>query len=148
VSYRVRVPDETWDGLREQLAADLRRVADRLRSMSETRLAGQPAPPERGGAPYHSRAGAARAVAGTLADTAGALEAAASGTAYPGSAVIPELGDLAAADQLQVTGNDLLAALDLVAPDLEVTFGDLHPGPARDGVARAARELADLRRRL
>ena len=44
-----RVPDhdvDSWEPLRSELAADVGRVADRLRSMSQARLAGPPAPPE------------------------------------------------------------------------------------------------------
>lgn len=61
---------------------------------------------------------------------------------------MPELSDFAAADQLQVTGNDLLAALDLVAPDVEVTWGNHFRAPARARVTEAAALLTDLRRRL
>lgn len=151
------MPDQGWDGLREELAADVRRVADRLRSMSAARLAGQPAPPdpESPGLPYRTRAEAARLVATALAATAEELEAAAAGLGAPGgpgplmgARAMPVLGDFAAADQLQVTGNDLLAALDLVAPDAEVTFGNGVRSSARDRVTEAAALLADLRRRL
>jgi hypothetical protein len=47
-----------------------------------------------------------------------------------------------------VTGHDLLAALTLVPPDEEVWFGVYDRAPARLGVERAARLLADVRRRL
>jgi hypothetical protein len=35
---------DPWAGVREELAADVRRVSDRLRSLSATRLAGAPGP--------------------------------------------------------------------------------------------------------
>lgn len=141
------MPDDDWAPLRAGLAADVRRVSDRLRSLSAARLAGPPGPPADGMPPYASRAQAARAAAQALADAAGAFEAAAAGGG-PVGRLLPELADFAAGDQVAVTGNDLLAALDLVGPGDEVSFGEVDPGPARLGVARAARVLADVRLRL
>ncbi len=143
------MPDEGWAPLAEKLAADVRRVADRLRTLSAARLAGPPAPPEDGMPPYRSRAQAARGVAQAMADVAAALESAAAGVVggfqwQP----LPELADFAAGDQVAVTGHDLLAALELVPPDTDV-YGDvLEHGPARHQVEQAARLLADVRRRL
>ena len=141
------VPDDDWAALRAELAADVRRVSDRLRNLSQTRLAGPVAPPEPGCPPHGSRAQAARDVAQALADTAAALEAAADGVPAELRAV-PTLSDFAAGDQVAVTGHDLLAAICLVGPDVEVRLGEPDRGPAQRGVDRAARMLADLRRRL
>ena len=68
------MPEEGWAPLAEELAADVRRVADRLRTLSAARLAGPPAPPEDGMPPYRSRAQAARGAAQAMADAAAALE--------------------------------------------------------------------------
>jgi hypothetical protein len=143
------VPEEGWAPLAEELAADVRRVADRLRTLSAARLAGPPAPPEDGMPPYRSRAQAARGAAQAMADAAAALEsAAAGGVGSLGWRPLPELADFAAGDQVAVTGHDLLAALKLVSPDEEVWFGAHDRAPARLGVEQAARLLADVRRRL
>jgi hypothetical protein len=140
------VPDE-WGSVREDLAADVRRVADRLRNLSPTRLAGAPAPPEHGMLPYRSRAQAARGAAQGMADAAMALEAAAAGRPFVWRA-LPELADFGAGDLVAVTGHDLVGALELVGPEEEVWFGELDRRPARSGVEQAARLLADVRRRL
>ena len=142
------MPDEGWSPLADELAADVRRVADRLRTMSAARLAGRPAPPEDGMPPYRSRAQAARAAAQTMADAAAALESAAVGGGWVEWRSLPELADFAVGEQVAVTGHDLLAALTLVSPDAEVWFGVYDRAPARLGVQQAARLLADVRRRL
>ena len=116
--------------------------------MSAARLAGQLAPSESDSPNYHSRAQAGRALATALSDTARSLEAAADGGSYTPSHPVPDLADFAAGDQVAVTGNDLLAAIELVAPDTEVWFAEAGHEPARAGVARVARQLADVRRRL
>ncbi len=139
---------DPWVPLRGELAAEVRRVPDRLRSMSQARLAGLPAPPENGFPPYHGRAQAGRAVATDLAHVARCLEAAAAGRPPPGWLPVPALSDLAAGDQVAVAGHDLLGALDLTGPDDEVWFDTCARAPARTEVERAARLLADLRRRL
>ena len=141
------MPEEGWAPLAEELAADVRRVADRLRTLSAARLAGPPAPPEDGMPPYPSRAQAARGAAQAMADAAAALE---SGPAvgWVERRSLPELADLAVGEQVAVTGHDLLAALALVPPDEQVWFGPHDPAPARLGVEQAARLLADVRRRL
>ncbi len=60
--------DDDWPGaVRAEIEADVRRVAERLRTLSEAQLAAE-APP------YPSRAAGARTVAQTLADAAQALE--------------------------------------------------------------------------
>jgi hypothetical protein len=142
------VPEEGWAPLAEGLAADVRRVADRLRTLSAARLAGPPAPPEDGMPPYRSRAQAARGAAQAMADAAAALEFAAVSNGGFQWRPLPELPDFAVGDQVAVTGHDLLAALALVSPDEQVWFGSDDPAPARLGVEHAARLLADVRRRL
>ena len=157
--------DDPWAVLREGLAADVRRVSDRLRSMSATRLASPPGPsadpadqavPADQGPAYVSRAQAGRAAAAELARVATALEAQA---ARPGPGDpppphprhvpdLPVLPDLAVGDQVAVTGHDLLAALDAVPPGTPVwTSTDENP-TAEQAVRQAARVLADVRRRL
>jgi hypothetical protein len=78
------------------LAVELDRVVDRLRSMPLTKLSA-PWPP------YPSRAAGARALAQRLAD------AAADVSGEP-RRVVPDVGDSAVGDQVAVTGADLLAA--------------------------------------
>jgi hypothetical protein len=141
------VPEEGWGALADELAADVRRVADRLRTLSAARLAGPPAPPEDRMPPYRTRAQAARGAAQAMADAASALESAAVGGWVEGRP-LPELADFAVGEQVAVTGHDLLAALTLVSPDQEVWFGVYDRAPARLGVEQAARLLADVRRRL
>lgn len=141
-----RPSGDPWGSLVLELEADVRRVSDRLRNLSQTRLAGPVAPPEPGCPPYGSRVQAARDVAQALADTAASLEAA---VGVPSELrPVPTLSDFAAGDQVAVTGHDLLAAICLVGPDVEVRLGEPDRGPAERGVDRAARMLADLRRRL
>ncbi|MEO7981391.1 MAG: hypothetical protein ABI807_10945 [Sporichthyaceae bacterium] len=139
---------DAWEPLRSELAADLRRVADRLRSMSQTRLEAQVVPPEHGMPPWGSRAAAARGVATLMSDVASALEAAAAGGGYPGYRPLPELSVHATGDQVAVAGHDLQAALDLVGPDDPAWFGPYDRRPARGGVQPAVRVLADVRRQL
>ena len=74
----------------------MERLSDRLRSLSDVRLA-RPLPP------HASRADAAHALAQLLADGAARLEEG------PARAV-PRLHDLAVGDQVAVTGHDLVAA--------------------------------------
>jgi hypothetical protein len=141
------VPEDGWAPLADELAADVRRVADRLRTLSAARLAGPPGPPEDGMPPYRSRAQAARGAAQAMADAAAALESGPAG-GWVEQRLLPELGDFAVGEQVAVTGHDLLAALALVSPDELVRFGPYDPAPAWLGVEQAARLLADVRRRL
>jgi hypothetical protein len=137
--------DAGWADLRAALEADVRRVVDRLGGLSAAQLASMPPPSADGGPPYFSRAQAARAVAQSMVDAAWAMEHA----GYWGDRrVLPELADFACADQVAVTGHDLLAAMDLVAPDAVVYPEYTHSLSAREAVERAAWLLADLRRRL
>src|SRR5918994_1104817 len=59
-----------WAGLRDELAADVRRVSERLRSLSATRLASPPGPSTDQGPGYTSRAQAGRAAPPRLAPAA------------------------------------------------------------------------------
>jgi hypothetical protein len=151
--------EDPWAGVREGLAADVRRVSDRLRSLSVTRLASPPGPsagqvdqvdPVNQGPAYGSRADAGRAAATELARAAAALEAAAAGPTGPVERDLPTLSDLAVGDQVAVTGHDMLAALDLVGPAVPVwtSADENRPRTAQQVVRTAAQSLTDLRRRL
>jgi hypothetical protein len=143
------VPDhdlDSWQPLRSELATEVDRVADRLRSMSQARLEGQVAPHGEGMPPWGSRAKAGRGIGTWMSNVATSLEAAAVGESHPGWRGMPELNVFAAGDQVAVGGHDLLAAMDLVDPDLEVWSE--YPRPAMDAVAFVLRLLDDLRRRL
>jgi hypothetical protein len=108
----------------ERLEADLRRTADRLRTLGLARLGAS-------FAPEATRADAARDVAQRLADLAADLEGEPRRT-------VPRLADAAVGDQVAVCGHDLLAAAS-AAP----------PGPGVDAdVLAAADLLLDLRRRV
>jgi hypothetical protein len=104
----------------EALRIEVRRVADRLRSMSEERLT-RPFPP------HASRAAAGLALAQLLADSSAALEGA------PPRRV-PDLGPLAVGDQVAVTGTDVVTAAAGVPDDPQVQ--------------RCLDALAELRRTL
>ena len=122
----------------EELAKDVRRVADRLRSLSGPRLAAD-CPP------YGTVADAGRTAAAALAAAACALAG-----AEPRP--LPRLGDFAVGDQVAVTGRDLLDALSAAGPIL-TDPGDADPGADHRAdlppeAARAAEVLADVRRRI
>ena len=127
------VPDDQRTGL----AADVRRVSDRLRTLSAARLSAPPGPSVAGGPDHPSRAGAGRHAAQLMADAAADLEAAVEGVP-PERRTLPVLPDLAVGDQVAVTGHDLLAALDAAGP----------LSSAGQTVRDAATALADVRRRL
>ena len=80
----------------DDLAREVTRLADRLRSLTDVRL-GRPLPP------YGSRADAAHAVAQLMADAAATL-------AGEPRRTVPRLNDFAVADQVAVTGTDLVTA--------------------------------------
>lgn len=84
----------------EQLAGEVERLVGRLRALSPSRL-GQPGDPRR---EHPTRADAGRCLAQVLADAALAVEGRA---ARP----LPQIPDHAVADQVAVTGHDLVAAL-------------------------------------
>jgi hypothetical protein len=110
------------------LAAQVGRLVDRLRSSSDVRLAR--ALPTGG-----TRADAAHALAQRMADHAAALEG---GPIRP----VPRLHDLAVGDQVAVTGADLVRAVRLAAAGGSA-------GPGRSGettpAARARDALAAVR---
>jgi hypothetical protein len=127
-----------WRAAVADLGVDVDRVADRLRSLSQARLAA-PLPP------HESRAAAGRALAQLLAEVAQGVEEGASGP--PSWRVVPALGDFAVGDQVSVTGHDAVAALS--------GSGSGAPGWDRSGragvdvlLARAARAVGELRRSL
>ena len=141
--------DAEWTALAEALAADVRRVSERLRHLSLAQLAAPAAPVV--GQPNASRAAAGRAVAQLLVDTALALEAAAAGQA-PAPRPLPDLADFAVGDQVAVAGHDVRAAMKRVRPDTRLRMyadaGATSETTAADVVDHAARLLADVRRRL
>jgi hypothetical protein len=110
--------------LAADLAEQVGRLADRLRSLSDVRL--RAALPGAG-----SRADAAHRLAQQLADAAAGLG---------GEPVrpVPRLDDLVVGDQVAVTGADLLAALDRAA-------GDDPDGPGRAAAASALAAVRTLR---
>jgi hypothetical protein len=111
-----------------QLALDVHRVADRLRSLSAARLAA-PAPA------YPSIAAAGRQAAQALADAAqGYAEA---GAAQPPRwRTIPALSDFAVGDMVAVTGRDLIDAAAAASPDQQVW--------TRSGTRAAVAVLAEV----
>lgn len=141
------MPDSTWGSLPGEIAADVRRVADRLRTLSPARLAAPPAPPPLHFPAYESCAQAGRAAANALARAAQTLEAAAEGQPRR-LRDLPTLSPFAVGDQVAVAGHDLLAAVALVGPDTRV-WTDTYANPtAAHAVTDAARLLADVRRRI
>jgi hypothetical protein len=128
-----------WDTFVMEFGRDVERVSDRLRGLSEARLAA--AVP-----PHASRAEAARATAQTLADAAAGLEAGSDPVAPPWR-TLPELIDLAAGDQLAVTGHDVLAAAQQAAPD-DHAWARRGRRTANQVLSEAAAALAALRRLL
>lgn len=124
-AHDVGRPGDTGPGeVADELAGQVRRLADRLRSLSDVRLA---APLPGGG----SRADAAHALAQLLADSAAVLAGEAVRT-------VPRLDDLAVADQVAVTGADLVRALRPAARAGDATWRDA----AQDALA-AVRGLRD-----
>jgi hypothetical protein len=95
----------------DDVAVELGRVVDRLRSMPLTRLAAS-------WGDYPSRAAGARALAQRLADRAADLD----GLPHR---VVPDVGDAAVGDQVAVTGRDLLSC-DLSEDDLAAVAADLR----------------------
>jgi ABC-type amino acid transport substrate-binding protein len=129
-----------WPGaVRAEIEADVRRVAERLRTLSVAQLAAA-APP------YASRAAGGRTVAQSLADAAQALEERESGV-EPRWRDVPALSDLAVGDQVALTGQDLLTALDSGGPDETVWVRGTRR-TSGEVVADAAAQLAALRRAL
>jgi hypothetical protein len=155
VSTLAGVPDDQRaelapDDQRAALAADVRRVSDRLRTLSAARLAAAPGPSVAGGQEHSSRAAAGRHAAQLMADAAAALEAVALGVPAE-RRTLPVLPDLAVGDQVAVTGHDLLTALADAAGAAGAADADSAAG-GLSSVDRAVRDaataLADVRRRL
>ena len=125
----------------EDLARSVERLADRLRTLADTRLSRPP----RGDRDAYEADGAsvadrAHRLAQSLADAEqGIVERAADQA--PRWRTVPRLGDLAVGDQVAVTGADLAAAGAGLSPD--------EPVWTRTGRAAAsavlARALADVR---
>jgi hypothetical protein len=113
--------------------ADLRRelgmLAERFHRLAEGRLR-QPLPP------FPSRAEAGRSIAQALADAAYGIEQR-NAPAPPAWRDVPRAGAFAVADQITVTGNDLLAALCGVPESGEVW--------TRDGRCTAREVVAAIR---
>ncbi len=129
-----------WAGtVRDELTADVRRVVERLRTLSPAQLAA-PAPP------HPSRAVGGRAVAQALATAVQGIEDRASPD-EPHWRRLPELADFAVGDQVAVTGHDLLALLGSVDPE-ETGWAPGARRTAEDVVTDAAAQLAALRRAL
>jgi hypothetical protein len=132
----VDTQDVTWRGARDRLATDVRRVADRLRSLSPARLAAQ-APP------HASRATAARVTAQVLADAAQGIEER-DRDDEPIWRSLPTLHDFTVGDQVAVTGHDLLTAAAAVAA-AEPVWAHGARRTAQEVFADAARRLEELR---
>lgn len=131
--------DAGWGKLRTDLEADVRRVADRLRSLSLAQLAA-PVPP------HASRASAARDVAQQLAEAAQGLEQRTAAQEPPWRQ-LPVLEDGAVADQVAVVGHDLLGELDRCRPEDEV-WTPATRRTAREVVSAAAEALTTTRRAI
>lgn len=117
-----------------EFAAELERVERRLRGLSEARLR-QPLPP------YGTVADAGRRLAQLLADGALGVEQRSAAAVRPRE--LPTLRDTSVADQVAVTGHDLLAAIGAVADGEQVWQGTSRV-QARDLVLtlhRAVREI-------
>jgi hypothetical protein len=97
------VAEAGWAALRDELEADARRVPDRLRGLSQARLAA-PTPP------HESAAEAGHAAAQVLATAAQGLAERSVG-GEPRWRQVPRLSDFAVGDQVAVTAHDLLAVL-------------------------------------
>jgi hypothetical protein len=119
-----------------RLAADVERLADRLRRLSPARLA-QSLPP------YGTRADAGRLAAQLLADAAQGIEER-KGAAAPSWRTVPPLPDYTVGDQVAVTGHDLLTALSGLSPDVPVWTREGRQ-PAGEVLTEAADALRDLK---
>ncbi|KWW99133.1 hypothetical protein LI90_767 [Carbonactinospora thermoautotrophica] len=115
----------------EKLAAEIRRVSGRLRSMPLARLT-------------DDRVSAVRRVIQLLAELAqGAEERAADGP--PRWRTVPALGRHALGDQLAVVGHDLVAALRELRPSDQVWLPAAGRGPAAEALALAQDRLRELK---
>lgn len=121
---------------RAELAVEVTRLADRLRSLSEGRLA-RPLPSA------GSRADAAHALAQALAVAAQGIEQHADASA-PAWREVPRLDDFAVGDQIAVTGTDLVSAAAGLHPSTSV-WTPHGRQPVGDVVSRCASALRELR---
>lgn len=114
------------------LAREVRRLADRYRHLSESRLRGRITPDD------PSDSGLTRAAAGlALARSLAALGD------VPSGHEVPDLGVFAVGDQIAVTGADLVAYLD-ARMAAAAGSGDPAAAATLDEALRAVRELAVL----
>ena len=121
------------------LANDIRRVADRLRSLSAGQLAA-PAPR------FGSRTDAGRKAAQALADAAQGFEH--SGAAEsPGWRALPALSDFAVGDTVAVTGRDLIVAATGTRRNQQV-WTRVGRRAAADVLSELGELLTDVRRVL
>ena len=138
------------DAVRAEIEADVRRVAERLRTLSEAQLAAAAPPlpvpgrrrPHGGPDPRRRRPGARGAGSG----------------AEPRWRDVPALSDFAVGDQVALTGHDLLAQLPPSTPAADHAVPAVGPEEtvwargarrtAGEVVADAAGQLAALRRLL
>lgn len=111
-----------WQADVAELAAEVERVARRLRGLGEPRLR-RPLPA------YGTVAEAAHTLAQALADAGQGVELRAEERA-PSPRTLPRLSDLAVGDQVAVTGQDLAAALAAVAPASLVWRGERQASAA------------------
>ena len=111
----------------------MRRVSDRLRTLSATRLAAPPVRPPDGGPDHASRAAGRPGRRQLLAARPRTLEAAGSSCrgGGPRAPHLPVLPDLAVGDQVAVTGHDLLAALAVAGLPFAAEQGVRDARPAR-----------------
>ncbi len=130
------LPSAAVEDQARRVAADVERLADRLRRLSPARLS-QPLPP------YGTRADAGRFAAQLLADAAQGIEER-DGSAAPRWRTVPSLPDHVVGEQVAVTGHDLLAALHGLAPDLPV-WTQQGRRPATEVLAEAADSLRTLK---
>jgi hypothetical protein len=125
--------------LGEELEREVERVAERLRTLSETRLG------EAVGT-YPSRTAAGRAAAQTLADAAAVLEALPGSPGDADRRSVPDIGPFAVGDQVAVTGHDLVAACRALTEWAGELDGDL--GGALELAQSALETLRSVRRQL
>jgi hypothetical protein len=131
-----------------RLALDVRRLADRLRSLPQSRIQGRPdpapaLPPGLSPPPDEplTRAVLAVALAQHLADAARGVELREAPEA-PVRRVVPTLTVFAVGDQVGVTGTDLVGALRGLAPTAEVWTPDGGRGTAACVLAQSQAAVA------
>lgn len=131
-------PDVTTQELARLLALAVSDLVDRVAPSPRSRLVGRP--PELGG---RTRADAVYELAQRLADVAAGVENRDAGRPAP-RRTLPDLGPFVVADQLAVTGADLLAAVLGRAPASSTPAGGT-PGDL-DGLLTQCREAVEALR--